>query len=127
MHLTLRMSMVALLAGCAAPKPVTRPLPTLETGCEQLARDSVYFEYQVDTVARRQSMPSEFGGTHGNVLAQFTVAATGEVIPASFRAVESSSAAATAAVRSRITQFRYTPAVYRGCPVGQVTQERVVF
>ena len=96
--------------------------------------DKNYAEFEVERQVRAisgtiveypESMRSS--RAEGQVFAQFVVNANGRVETGTFKVLESSNAAFTAAVRSALSRMRFQPAQIGNTKVSQVVQQAFVF
>lgn len=107
-----------------------RTLPSPATGLEQ-----PYFEFQVEHPVQQLEAscvplyPDSLRAarTKGQVLAQFVVDTAGRPEERTFKAIRSSHAAFTTAVRDALPCMGYTPATIKGRRVRQIVQQPFIF
>jgi protein TonB len=113
--------------------PTTR-ISGQPAGSPNVAERSAYSERQVEkavlalpgTTPRYPSM-LQSAGLEGDVRAQFVVDTLGRVEPGSFRALESTHALFTDAVRDALGRTRFTPAEAGGHKVRQLVEQVFTF
>ena len=94
-----------------------------------------YFEFQVEKQVRTVAgspMPQypdslRAAKVEGEVLAQFVVDEAGRYVPGTFKALKSSHALFTAAVRDALPEMKFVPAEVGGNKVKQLVQQPFVF
>ena len=136
------LAVVAIAAACSAGLPGTPPTRTVQEAAPALphpaatsvAKDS-FFEFRVDRTAAqvpgtgmvRYPAATRLSHREGVVVSQFVVDTRGEVEVSTFKVLESTDAAFTAAVRSALPEMRFTPALVQGRPVKQLVQQSFTF
>ena len=107
---------------------------TKEGAAAGIDKDRSYAEFEVERqvtaisgthVEYPESMRSS--GEQGQVLAEFVVDENGRVVTSSFKVLESSNAAFTAAVKAALRGMRFRPAQIGKTNVSQVVQQAFVF
>ncbi|MCC7001971.1 MAG: TonB family protein [Gemmatimonadaceae bacterium] len=112
-----------------------RELPRDRSLGEFSARADVYFDFQVEEAAvpipgsgsPRYPTALRSAGVSGEVLAQFVVGTDGRVDVSTFKAVRSSDAQFTQAIREALPSMRFKAAELGGKPVKQLIQQPFVF
>ncbi len=112
-------------------KITSRDNAAAEKVAAMVERSAVFLEDQVDVKARLDSAlivrpiyPDAMfdGGVPGQVLAEFVVGATGEVVLETFNVIIASDRAFVEPVRRAVKDQRFSPAMRRGVAVQQVMQ-----
>jgi protein TonB len=127
----------AALAACASSS--TRPAASSPSatvqGAPRAESDGPFFEFQVEKPARElkgtcpPKYPEDLRAAHttGKVLVQFLVDTAGMPEPSTFKILQSSHGAFSAAVQEALPCMRFSPASIKGRRVRQLVQMPFVF
>ena len=138
MHLALAAATLAigLVGACSAGAP-DAPAKGQHPAASRTPTHATapYFEFQVEKVVKQVPSPGVLrypdamrsANREGEVLAQFVVDEQGVADMSTFKALESTDAAFTDAVRTALPAMRFTPAEIGGHPVKQVVQQPFTF